>query len=118
MAVFTVVNNADAGSGSLREAITLANTSPSADTIAFNINNPQNDLTIGASVGLAGHHRYGRYRWPLPAELRRHAGRRPERGGAAGADGLRFTAGGNKVRSLTISNFSPNANSVGGRGSC
>jgi hypothetical protein len=36
-AVFTVTTTADDGPGSLREAITLANTTPGADTIAFDI---------------------------------------------------------------------------------
>ena len=34
---FTVSNTADSGAGSLRDAITLANTTAGADTIAFNI---------------------------------------------------------------------------------
>ncbi len=36
-ATFTVTSTADAGAGSFREAITSANASPGADTIAFNI---------------------------------------------------------------------------------
>jgi hypothetical protein len=36
-ATFTVTNTADSGPGSFRNAITLANSTPGADTIAFNI---------------------------------------------------------------------------------
>lgn len=36
-ATFTVVNTSDSGAGSLRQAITSANATPGADTIAFNI---------------------------------------------------------------------------------
>src|SRR5437879_13907421 len=36
-ATFTVTSTADSGVGTLRNAITLANTTPGADTIAFNI---------------------------------------------------------------------------------
>lgn len=36
-ATYTVMNNADAGGGSLRQAITLANGNPGADIIEFNI---------------------------------------------------------------------------------
>lgn len=34
---YTVVNTADSGAGSLRQAIMDANSNPGADTIAFNI---------------------------------------------------------------------------------
>ncbi len=49
-AVYTVINTNDSGSGSLREAITLANNSIGADQIVFNI--PDTDPNYDAGKGV------------------------------------------------------------------
>ena len=40
LATLTVTNTNDSGSGSLREAMLIANASPGLDTVAFNIDGP------------------------------------------------------------------------------
>ena len=44
LAIFTVINNGDSGTGSLRQAILSANTNPGGDTIRFNL--PNTELVI------------------------------------------------------------------------
>lgn len=47
-ATYTVINTADSGAGSLRQAIVDANTNPGADTINFNIAGPgPHTITVG-----------------------------------------------------------------------
>ncbi|NEO58630.1 MAG: hypothetical protein F6K54_39630, partial [Okeania sp. SIO3B5] len=49
MATFNVTNTMDAGNGSLREAIAMANATPDADTITFD--SSLNGMTIGLTSG-------------------------------------------------------------------
>jgi parallel beta-helix repeat protein len=49
-ATFTVTSNASSGAGSLREAITLANSTPGADTIAFAIGSGEQTIQLDAQL--------------------------------------------------------------------
>ena len=51
-ATFTVINNSDLGAGSLREAITLANTTAGDDTIDFNFASGSSPYTITLASAL------------------------------------------------------------------
>ncbi len=50
LTIFTVINNGDSGTGSLRQAIINANSSPGGDTIRFNL--PNTELTIAPATAL------------------------------------------------------------------
>ncbi len=50
MAVFTVVNTADSGVGSLRSALDLSNSTPGIDTIAFNISAADKTIHIASQL--------------------------------------------------------------------
>jgi hypothetical protein len=49
-ATFTVINTNDAGPGSLRQAITDANTTAGADTIQFNIAGPERTIIVASNL--------------------------------------------------------------------
>jgi hypothetical protein len=49
-ATFTVTNNANSGAGSLRQAITDANASAGADTIAFAIGSGPQTITLATAL--------------------------------------------------------------------
>ncbi len=97
-ATFTVTNVSDSGPGSLRQAILFANSTPATDTIAFNL--PGSGVhTIAPLTALP----------TITSPVTIDGG--PERieisGASApvGTDGLRITAGGSTIRSLTINRF-------------
>lgn len=113
--VYTVVNTNDSGAGSLRDAITQANTNVSAlDLIRFNIPGagvheirPLTALpTITDPVMIDGSLQPGA---SCPTSSNTFNGtvliRLNGTGLGAGTDGLRFTIGGNTVRGLQIGNF-------------
>ncbi len=127
-ATYTVVNTNDAGSGSLRDAITQANTNISAlDTIEFSIASagvkvirPLTALpTIIDAVTIDGTTQPGA---SCPASSTVFDGtvliRLDGTGLPASTDGLRFTIGDNTVRGLQIVNFSGDGIELaGGNGS-
>jgi hypothetical protein len=117
--VFTVVNTLDSGAGSLRWAIEQANTNVGVfDQIRFNIPGPASAvhtitpasplpaLTDAAGALIDGYSQPGAAPNTLPVGS--NAQMRIEIDGSAagvGADGLRLTAGSNKVRGLVINGF-------------
>src|SRR5262245_5407469 len=115
-AVFTVTTTADDGDNSLRWAITKANLTPGFDTIEFNIPgataptilpiSPLPALTDSAGALIDGYTQPGAS--PNTQAVGSDAKLRVELDGSAagaGADGLRLTAGSNKVRGLVINRF-------------
>src|SRR5262249_34982156 len=53
LSTFTVINVADSGAGSLRQAILDANAHPGADLINFNIGSGVQTIHVGSTTGLA-----------------------------------------------------------------
>lgn len=120
LAVFTVTTTADDGPGSLREAITLSNVSPSLDDIRFNIAPPNFLHTITPLTPLPA--MTGQTR--IDGRTQQGSANRPMielNGSAAGpfADGLVFTSmvGPNLVRGLVINRFGRHGISTVGRAS-
>jgi hypothetical protein len=102
---FTVINTLDSGTGSLRDAINLANTNPGADIIDFNIS-PGGPQTISLSTGLPvitgpvtidGTTQPGFSGSPI-IELNGS-------GTPPGTNGLLITAGTSTIRGLVINRF-------------
>ena len=108
---FTVTTKADDGAGSLREAITLANASPGADLINFNLGintptiklfEPLHSITQAVTIdGATG----GATRIELDGTL---AGK--------STNGLTITAGNCIIRGLVINRFSINGILISGAG--
>jgi titin len=106
MAAFTVTNTADAGPGSLRDAMTQANLNPGADAVLFAIPgaaphtiqplSPLPDVTDPVFINGASQPGYSGS--PLVELNGALAG--------AGASGLHVMAGGSNVRGLAINQFS------------
>lgn len=103
----TVTSTNDSGPGSLRQAITTANSTPAADTIAFGISTgqrvivPQSTLpTITAPLIIDGSTQPGFAGKPLIVLDGRQTG-----GTATGVNGLTIEAANCRVKALVISGF-------------
>jgi titin len=113
-ATFTVTTNADAGAGSLRDAILRANAHPGADAITFNVGGggPQSIFVQSALpaltdvVSLNATTQPGFTSSPLIQLYGAGAG--------PGVNGLRLLASGSSVRGLEISGFKGSAVVIGG----
>ena len=110
LSTFTVTTTADAGSGSLRQAIFDANAEPSADTIAFAIPGdgvqtirPSSALTAPATID--GTTQPGYANRPLIAL---------DGTGAGSASGILVKAAGCTIAGLSVGNFSSRGINIGG----